>query len=154
MSDCHCTPWTAACQASLFFTISQSLLKLMFFESLMPSNHLSICHPLLLPSLFPSIRVFSNNSVLCTRWPKYQSFSFSISLSNEYSGLTSLELIGLISLQSKGLSGFFAKWQLRSINPLELSSVLYGPTLTSIHDWKNHCFDYMDLYWQSNVSTF
>ena len=82
------TPWTAARQASLFFTISWTLLKLMFIES-MPSNHLILCHPLLpLPSIFPSVRVFSNESVLCTRWPKYQNFSFSISPSNEYSGLT------------------------------------------------------------------
>ena len=82
------TPWTAACQASLAITISQSLLKLMSIESVMPSNHLMFCRPLLLrPSIFPSIRVFSNGSVLCIRWPKYWSFSFSISPSNEYSGL-------------------------------------------------------------------
>ena len=80
------TPLTAAHQASLSFTISQSLLKLMFIESVMPSNHLTLCHPLLLlPSIFPSIRVFSNGSVLCIRWPKY--WSFSISPSNEYLGL-------------------------------------------------------------------
>ena len=82
------TPWTAACQASLSFTISQSLLKLMFVESVMLSNHLILCHPpLLLPSIFPSIRVFSNESVLRIRWPKYWSFSFSFSPSNAYSGL-------------------------------------------------------------------
>ena len=84
------TPWTAAHQASLSFTISQSLCKLTFIESVMPSNHLIPCHPLLLlPSISPSIRVFSNESALCIRWPKYQSFSFSISPSNEYSGLIS-----------------------------------------------------------------
>ena len=84
------TPCTAACQASLSFTISLSLLKCMSIESVMPSNHLIICHPLLLlPSIFPSIRVFSNESALHIRWPKYWSFSFSISLSNEYSGLIS-----------------------------------------------------------------
>ena len=83
------TSWTAACQASLSFTISQSLLKLMSIESVMPSNHF-LCRPLLpLPSIFPSIRVFSNESALHMRWPKYWSFSFSISLSNEYSGLIS-----------------------------------------------------------------
>ena len=84
------TPWTAACQASLSFTISRSLLKLMSMKLLMPSNHLILCHPLLfLPSIFPSIRVFSNESTLGIRWPKYWSFSFSISPSNEYSGLIS-----------------------------------------------------------------
>ena len=85
------------------------LLKLMSIESVMPSNHLTLCCPLLLPpSIFPSIRVFSNKSVLCTRWPKYWSFSFSISPSNEYSGLISLGWTGWISLQSKGLSRVFS----------------------------------------------
>ena len=84
------TPWTAACQTSLSITNSQSLLKLLSIESVMPSTHLSLCRPLLLPpSIFPSIRVFSNESVLCVRWPNYGSFSFSISPSNEYSGLIS-----------------------------------------------------------------
>ena len=86
------TPWTAARQASLSIANSQSLLKLMSIESVMPSNHIILCHPLLLPSVFPSIRVFSNESVLCIRWPKYWSFSFSISPSNEYSGLISLRM--------------------------------------------------------------
>ena len=87
------TPWTAACQASLSFTNSQSLLRLMSIESVMPSNHLILCCPLLfLPSVSPSIRVFSNESVLCIRWPKYWSFSFSISPSNEYSGLISFRI--------------------------------------------------------------
>ena len=82
------TPWTAACQASLSFTISQSLLKLMSVKTVMSSSHLILCHALLLlPSFFPSIRVFSNESVLCIRWPKYWNFSFSISPSNKYSGL-------------------------------------------------------------------
>ena len=82
------TPWTALHQASLSITNSQSLLKLMSIESVMPSNHFILCHPLfLLPSIFPSIRVFSDESALCIRWPKYWSFSFSISPSNEYSGL-------------------------------------------------------------------
>ena len=82
------TPWTAACKASLFFTISWSLFKLMSMESEMPSNHLILCRPLLLPpSIFPSIRVFSNELAFHIRWPKYWSFSFSISPSNEYSGL-------------------------------------------------------------------
>ena len=82
------TPWTAACQASLSFTISQSLCKLMSTESVMLSNHLILCHPLfLMPSVFSSIRVFSNELALHIQWPKYWSFSFSISPSNEYSGL-------------------------------------------------------------------
>ena len=85
------TPWTAAHQASLSFTISQSLLKLMSIELVMPSNHLILC-PLLLPLIFPSIRVFSNESVLHIKWPKYWSFSFSISPSNEYSGLISFRI--------------------------------------------------------------
>ena len=87
------TPWTAAHQGSLSFTISQSLLKLMSTESVMPSNHLILCRPLLLlPSIFSSIRVFSNESALHIRWPKYWSFSFSISPSNEYSGLISFRI--------------------------------------------------------------
>ena len=99
--------WTAACQASVSFTISWSLLKFMSMESVMPSNHLVLCHPLLLlPSIFPRIRIFSSESVLCIRWPKY--WSFSISPSNEYSGLISLGLTGWISLQSKGLSRVFS----------------------------------------------
>ena len=87
------TPWTAARQASLSITNSQSLLKLMSIESVMPSNHLILCHPLLLlPPIPPSIRVFSNESVLCIRWPEYWSFSFSISPSDEYSGLISFRV--------------------------------------------------------------
>ena len=95
-------PWTAAHQVSLSITNSQSLLKLMSIESVMPSNHLILCHPLLLPpSIFPSIRVFSNESLLCIRWPKYWSFSFSISSSNEYSGLISFRMdwLDLLSVQ-------------------------------------------------------
>ena len=87
------TPWTAACQASLSITNSQSLLKLMSTELVMQSNQLILCHPiLLLPSIFPSIRVFTNESVLHIRWPKYWSFSFNISPSNEYSGLISFRM--------------------------------------------------------------
>ena len=86
------TPWTAAHQASLSITNSQSLLKLRSTESVMPSNHLILCYPLLLPSIFPSIKVFFNESALHTRWPKYWSFSFSISPSNEYLGLISFRM--------------------------------------------------------------
>ena len=101
MSD-SATPWTAACQASLSFTVSESLLKLMSIESVMPSNHLILCHPLLLlPSIFPSIRVFSNESMLLMRWPKYWSFSFSINSSNDYSGLISFRMdwLDLLAVQ-------------------------------------------------------
>ena len=96
------TPWTAAHQASLCITNSQSLLKLISIELVMPSNHLILCRPfLLLPSIFPSIRVFSNKSVLHIRWPKYWHFSFSISPSNEYSGLISfrIDLFDLLAVQ-------------------------------------------------------
>ena len=103
------TSWAAACQASFSITNSRSLLKLMSTESVMPSNHLILCHPLLfLPSIFPSIRVFSSESIPYIRWPKYWSSSFSISPSNEYSGLILLGWTGLISLQSKGLSRVFS----------------------------------------------
>ena len=99
------TPWTAACQASLSITNSQSLLKLISIESVMSSNHLILCHPfLLLHSIFPSIKVFSNESVLHITWPKYWSFSFTINLSNEYSGLNSFRMDWLDLLRSKGLS--------------------------------------------------
>ena len=96
------TPWTLAHQASLYITNSQSLLKLTSIELIMPSNHLILCHPLLLlPSIFPSIRVFSNELVLCIRWPKYWSFSFSISPSNEYSGLifSKIDWLDLLAVQ-------------------------------------------------------
>ena len=97
------TPWTAACQASLSITNSQSLLKLISILSVMPSNHLILCHPLhLLPSIFPSIRVFSNESALLIRWPKYWSLNFSISASNEYSGLISFRMDWLDLLAVQG----------------------------------------------------
>ena len=103
------TPWTAAHQASLSIVNTWSLLKLISIELVTPSNHLILYHPLLLlPSIFPSIRVFSNESVLHIRWPNYWSFSFNISPSDEYSGLISFRWIGWISLQSKGLSRIFS----------------------------------------------
>ena len=157
------TPWTAAHQAFLsitnpaFLSITnpQSLLKLMSIELVMTSNHLILCRPFhLLPSIFPSIRVFSNESVLHIRWPKYWSFSFNISPSNEHSGLISFSMDWLDFLQSKGLSRVFYNTTVQSINSLVLG-FLYGPTLTSIHDYrKNHSFDYKELCWQSNVSAF
>ena len=98
-----CDPWTAACQASLSITYSWSLLKLMSIKSVMPSNHLLLCHPLLLlPSIFPSIRVFSKESFLPIRWPKHWSFSFSISPSNEYSGPISFRMDWLDLLAVQG----------------------------------------------------
>ena len=103
------TPWTAACQASMFITNSQSLPKLMSTELVMPSSHLILCHPLfLLPSIFPSLRVFSNDSALHSRWPKYWTFSFNISASSEHPGLIPLGWTGWTSLQSKGLSRVFS----------------------------------------------
>ena len=102
------TLWTAACQASLSFTNSWSLFKLMSIELVMPFNHLILCSPLLiLPLIFPSIRVFSIESILHIRWPEYCSFNVSISPSNEYSGLISVGLSGLFSLRSNGLSRIF-----------------------------------------------
>ena len=108
------TPWTAAHQAPLSSAVAQSLLKIMSIKLMMPSNHLILCHPLLLlPSVFPSIRIFSSALALHIRWPKYGSLSFSISPSNEYSGLISLGWTGWISLQSKGLSRVFSSTTVR-----------------------------------------
>ena len=103
------TPWTEACQASLSITNSQSLLKFMSIELVRESNIFILCHPLiLLSSIFPSIRDFSYEAILCIRWPKYWCFNFSISPFNEYWGLISFRMAGLISLQSKGLSRVFS----------------------------------------------
>ena len=131
-------PWTTAHRAFLCFTISWSFLKLMSVQSVMPSNHLFLCRPLL-PSIFPSIRVFSNESVLQIRWPKYSSFS--VSHSNKYSGLISFRMDWLDLFAVQGTLESSPAQQFKSINSLILS-FLYGPTLTSIHDyWKNHSFD-------------
>ena len=128
-------PWTAAHQASLSFTISWSLLKFMSIKSIIPSNHLILCCPLLLPpSIFPSIRVFSNESVLCIRWPKYWCFSFSISPSNEYSGLISFRMDWLDLLESKGLSRVLSNTTVQK-HQFFGTQVLYGPSLISIHDY-------------------
>ena len=143
------------CQASLFITNSWSSPKLMSIESVMPPNHLILCHPLLLlPSIFPSIRVFFKESVLCIRWPKYGSLSFSISPCNEYSELISfrIEWFDLLAVQGTHKSSPTA--QFKSINSLVLS-FLYTSTLTSIHgSWKNYSFDQMDCCLQSNVLVF
>ena len=125
------TPWIAACQAYLSITNSQSLVKLMSIESVIPFNHLILCHPLFLsPSIFPGIRVFSNESVLHIRWPKYWNFSLNISPSNEHSGLISFT--GCFSLQSKGLSRVFSNTavQKHQFFGTQLSS---HPTLTHPH---------------------
>ena len=136
------TPWTAACQASLSITNSWSLLKLMFSKSVMPSNNLILCCPLLLPpSIFPSIRVFSSESVLRIRWPQYWSFSFSISPPNEYLGLISFRMDWLDLLAVQGTQESSPIPQFKSINSSVLS-FLYSLTLISIHDhWKNHSLD-------------
>ena len=137
------TPWTAAHQASLSITNSQSWLKLMSITSVMPSNHLILYLPLFLPpSIFPSIRVFSSESVLHIRWPKYWSFSFSISPSNEYSGLISFRMDWLdLLLQFMDSQESSPTPQFKSINSLALS-LFNSPALTSIHDyWENHIFD-------------
>ena len=135
-------------------TNSRSLLKLMSIESVMPSNHLILCCPHLLPSIFPSIKVFSNELVLCIRWPKYWSFSFSIGPSNEYPGLICFRMDWLDLLAVYGaLKESSPTSQFKSINSSVLS-FLYSPTLTSMHDyWKNHHLA-MDLCQQRNVSAF
>ena len=132
------TPWTAACQASLSISNSWSLLKLMSIELVMLSNHLILGCPLLfLPSIFPSIRVFSNESSLRTRWPKYWSFSFSISPSNEHPGLISLRMDWLDLLAVQGTLKSLLQYH-KSISS-SVVSFLYSPTLTSIQDyWKKH----------------
>ena len=122
------TPWTATCQVSLSITDSWSLLKLMSIESVMPFYHLILCHPFLPPSIFPSIRVFSNESVLHIRWPKYWSFSLSINPSNEYLGLISFRMDWLNLLPVQGtLKSLSPTPQFKSISSLG-HSLLYGPT--------------------------
>ena len=132
------TPWTVECQASLSITSSRCLLKLMSTESVMPFNHLILRHPLLLlPSIIPSIRVFSNESALRIRWPKYWSFSFNMSPSNEHSGLISLGWTGWISLQPKVLKS------LPQHNSSKSSILRHSAfSLTPVNDhWKNHSLD-------------
>ena len=149
------TPWTAARQASLSITNSWHLLKLMSTESVMPASHLILCHPLLLlSSVFLSIRVFSCESVLRIRSPKYWSFNFSISPFNEYSGLISsrMDWLDLLTVEEthKSLLQHHG-----SQAPILWRSAFLGLTLTSILDyWKSHSFDYMHLCWQGDVSAF
>ena len=137
------TPWTAALQASLSITNSQSMLKLIPIELVMSSNHLILCCPLLLlPSIFPSIRVFSKESVLHIRWPKYWSFSFNISPSNEYSGLISFKIDWFDLLAVQGTLKSLLQHHSSKASILQCSAFFVVPTLTSIHDYcKNHSFD-------------
>ena len=142
MSD-SATPWTVACQASQSITSFRSLLRLKSIELVMLSNHLILCRPLLLlPSVFPSIRVFSNEPALHIRWPKYWSFSFSISPSEEHPGLISFRMDWLDLLAVQGtLKSLLQHHNSKNINSSALS-FLYSPTLTSIHDhWKNHSLE-------------
>ena len=150
------TSWSAACQASLSITNSRSLLRLVSIELVMPSNHLILCHPLLLPpSIFPSIRVFSNEPVPHISWPRYRSFSFSISPSNEYSGL--------ISLRKDWLDLLAVQGTLKSLLQPHSSkaSILWHSAFFMFHlshpyvtTGKSHSFDYMDLCQLSDVSAF
>ena len=153
MSDSLLPPRIAARQASLSITNSQSLLKPMSIELVMPSNHLIFWNPLLLlPLFFPSIRVFSNESVLRIRWPKY--WSFSISPSNEYSGLISFRIDWLDLLAVQGLSKVISGTTVQK-HQFFGAQLSLGPILTSMYDyWKNHSIDEMDLCWQRNVSAF
>ena len=143
------TPWTAAHMAFLSIINSWSLLKLVSIELVMPSKQFILCCPLLsLPSIYPSIRLFSNETALFIRWPKYWNFSFSISPSYEYSWLIWSPCSPRDSQESSPTPQFKSS---TSLAP----SFLYGPTLTSIHDyWKNHSFVYMDHCRQSNISAF
>ena len=147
------TPWTAAHQASPSLTISQSLIKLMSIKSVMPSNHLILCHPLfLLPSVLPSIRVFSNESALCIRWPKY--WSFNISLSSGYSGLISFRIDWLDLLAVQGTLKSLLQHHSSKASVLRCSAFMVQLSHLYMTTRKNRSFDYMDLCWQSGVSAF
>ena len=137
-------PRITARQSSLSFTICWSFLRFMSIELEMLSKHFILCHPLLLlPSIFPSIGIFSNESALQIRWPKYWSLNFSIRPSNEYSGLISFRIDCFDLLVIQGILK-----NLLQHHSLKASILLYGPTITSIHDYqKNHSFHYMDLGW-------
>ena len=149
------TSWTAAHQASLSFTISQSLLKLVSIVSMMPPNHLILCHPLLLlPSIFPSIRVFSMSRLFASGGQSIGASASASVLPMNIQGWFPLGLTGLISLQSRDSQESSPTPQFKSINSSVLN-LLYGPTLTSIHDYgKTHSFNYTDFCWQSDISAF
>ena len=151
-----CTPWAAACQASLSITNSWSLLKLMSIELVMRSKHLILCHPLLfLPSVFPSIRVFPSESVLHIRWPKYWNFSFSISPSNEYSGLISFRMnwLNLLAVQ-RTLKSLLQHYSSKASILCHSDFFIVQLSCPYMTTGKNHSFDQMDLCWPSNVSAF
>ena len=136
------TPWHVACQASLSMTSSWSLPKLLSIELVMPSNHLILCHSLLLPSIFPNNRVFSNELGLRIRWPKYWSFSFNISPSNEHPGLISFRMDWLDLLAVQGTLKSLLQHHTSKASILQRSSFFIVQLSTSIHDyWKNHGFD-------------
>ena len=150
------TPWTAALQASPSITNSWILLKLMSIESVMPPNHFILCHHLLLlPSIFPSIRVFSNESVLCNRWSEYWSLSFSISPSNEYSGLISfridwLDLLAVQGTLKSPLQHHSSKASILWLSAFFIVQLSYPYMATG----KKHSFDKTDLCWRSHISAF
>ena len=148
------TPGTAAYQASLSFT--PSLFKFMPIELVMPSNHLILClFLLLLPPVFPSIRVFSNELALHMKWPKNWSFSFSIISSNEYSGLISFMIYWFDLLAIQGTLKSLLQHHSSKASIFLALNLLYGPTFTSVHDyWKDHNLDYTGLFLQSDVSAF
>ena len=148
------TPWTTAHQASLSITKSRSSPKPMSIESVMPSNHLILCHPLLLlPSIFSSIKVFSNESALCIRWPKYWSFSFNISPSNEYSELISLRIdwVDLLVVQGT-LKSLLQHHHLKA--SIIRHSAFFMVQRSHSYYWKNHSLDWTELCRKSDVSAF
>ena len=148
------TPWTAAHQASLSITNSWSSLKLMSIELVMPSNHLILCCPLLLPSIFPSIRVFSNKSALCIRLPKYWSFSFNISPSNEHLGLISFRMDWLDFFEVQGILKSLLQHHSSKASTLRLSAFFIVQLSYPYMTTGKISFDYTDLCQQSNVSAF
>ena len=148
-------PWTAALQAPPSFTISQNLLKLLSIESMMSSSHLTLCCPILLPSTFPSIRVFSSESALHIRWPKYWSFSFSINPSNDYSGLISFRIDWFDRIADQGtLKNLLQHHSLKALVLQCSAFFMVQPLHLYLTTGKNHNFDSMDLCLQSHVSAF
>ena len=147
-------PWTVACQASLSSTVSQSLLRFMSIELVMLSNHLILCCPfLLLPLVFCSIRVFSSESAVYIRWPKYWIFNYNNRPANEYSGLIffTIDWFDLLAVQGT-LKSFL---QHHNLKPSILQCLAFFMVQSHIHNnWKNHSFDYVDLCWQSDISPF
>ena len=143
------SPWATAHQASLSITTCRSLLKLISIELVMPSNQFVLCHPLLLlPSIFPRIKVFSKELALCIRWPKYWIFSLSISPSNEYSGLISFRIDWFDLLEVQGTLKSLLQHHSSKASILQQSPFFNSSTLTSLHDyWKNNSFDQTDHCW-------